>query len=252
MKKHITIAALWVAGTSLANAGTANFTFNSPIDGAEMITVASGSTDAITGNLDTVVSGATFSITQGGSKWSSVKGDIMSPYNSGYFKWNNDVALTEISGASGVAVDALKTINQGIGNYFAASTAVPQVVTLSGLTANTDYSITTIWGPVSSRWILNFTKGTFVDGRYGVLNLNSAHSTAWESFDALSGPNSGFTIYGVVTTVRSDESGTISFTGTSNSEIAFLSVSTIPEPSAFGLLAGVGALALAVSRRRRK
>lgn len=252
MKKHITIAALLVAGTSLANAGTANFTFNSPIDGATNITVAFRSTETVTGSLDMIVSGAKIEISQGGDfGWSTVRGDIVSPYNSSSLKWNNDVALSEISSVSGITVDALKNITQGIGDYFGPS-GNSQVVTLSGLAANTEYAITTIWGPVGKSWKLDFTQGSFVEGYYGNLILSQTHNTEWEKFDELSGPSSGISICGVKTIVRSDETGNISFTGTSNSEIAFVSVSAIPEPSAFGMLAGVGALALAVSRRRRK
>ena len=252
MKKHISIAALLVAGTSLANAGTASFTFNSPIDGATNITVNSGSTETITGSLDTVVSGAKFELSQGGDSWDSVKGDIISFYNTpSSVRWNNDVLLSEISSVSGVSVEALKTITQGVGNYFTFKN--PQVVTLSGLDANTEYSITTIWGPVNNSWKLDFTQGTFVEGHYGyVCSSGNSSDVEWEKFEELSGPSSGFKWYGVKTVVRSDGTGTISFNTSSRSEISFLSVSTIPEPSAFGLLAGLGALALTVSRRRRK
>ncbi len=38
----------------------------------------------------------------------------------------------------------------------------------------------------------------------------------------------------------------------SNGDVISLAVATIPEPSAFGMLAGLGALALVASRRRRK
>lgn len=252
MKKHISIAFLFIAGTSLASAGTASFTFNSPIDGATNITVNSGSKETITGSLDSVVSGATFALSQGGTvAWSTVKGDIISSYNSSYLTWDNNVALSEISSVSGVSSEALKTITQGVGDYFGAS-GNPQVVTLSGLDANAEYAITTIWGPVSASWKLDFTQGTFIEGYYGALKLLGGSSSEWEKFEELSGVADRILIYGVKTIVRSDDTGSISFTGTQNSEIAFLSVSTIPEPSAFGLLAGLGALALTVSRRRRK
>lgn len=251
MKKHISIAFLFVAGTSFASAGTASFTFNSPIEGATSITVNGGSKETITGSLESVVSGATFALSQGGvAGWGTVKGDIISPYNSSYSKWNNDVALSEISSDSGISVDALKGITQGIGD-FSEPSGNPQVVMLSGLDANTEYAITSIWGPLSASWKLDFTQGSFVEGYYGCLWMDQINGVEWEKFEELSGPSSGFSIYGIKTIVRSDDTGSISFTGTVNSEIAFLSVSTIPEPSEFGLIAGIGAIVLSVSRRRR-
>ena len=255
MKKHISIAALLVAGTSLANAGTASFTFNSPIDGATNIPVNSGSTETITGSLDTVASGAKFELSQGGDSWETAVPDLvvglsMYPYNSGSYKWSNDVALSEISSVTGISVDAFKNIERGVGNCF-SGTGAPQVVTLSGLDANTEYAITTIWGPLRSSWKFDVTQGAFVEGYYGSLRLNGPSKVAWGSLEEL--PSTIGSAYAVKTIVRTDDTGAISFTGTGGySEIGFLSVSTIPEPSAFGLLAGVGALALAVSRRRRK
>ena len=251
MKKHISIAALLVAGTSLANAGTASFTFNSPIDGATNITVNSGSTETITGSLDTVVSGAKFELSQGGDSWETAVPDLAAgmnayPYNFGSYKWSNDVALSEISSVTGISVDAFKNIERGVGNCF-SGTGAPQVVTLSGLDANTEYAITTIWGPLLSSWKFDVTQGSFVEGYYGSLWSDGQ----WESLGEL--PVTVGSAYAVKTIVRTDDTGTISFKETGGrTEIGFLSVSAIPEPSAFGMLAGVGALALAVSRRRRK
>jgi len=62
--------------------------------------------------------------------------------------------------------------------------------------------------------------------------------------------------------VTPNSEGTISFklwtgsdinaNGNMGTQIAFFGISTIPEPSAFGLLAGLGAVAFAVSRRKRR
>ena len=253
MKKHISIAALLVAGTSLANAGTASFTFNSPIDGATNIPVNTGSTETITGSLDTVASGAKFELSQGGARWDSssrilYESFFFISYNVDSHKWSNDVVLSEISSITGISVDALKTIEEGVGNCL-SDTANPLVVTLSGLEANTEYAITTIWGPSRANWKFDVTQGSFVEGYCGDLWSNG--SRGWESLGEF--PSDLGSAYAVKTIVRTDDTGTISFKETGGrTEIGFLSVSAIPEPSAFGMLAGVGALALAVSRRRRK
>jgi len=53
--------------------------------------------------------------------------------------------------------------------------------------------------------------------------------------------------------VTSSSEGKLVFNATSKPGFALIAISdSIPEPSAFSLLAGIGAIALAVSRRRRK
>lgn len=123
-----------------------------------------------------------------------------------------------------------------------------QIVRFSGLEANTEYSITTIYGIIQETWHLDFISGSFVSGSYGAVNKE----TEWKEFTDLKGDAAlGNTIWGISFVARTDEDGTLAFTPTSgNTEISLLSISTIPEPSAFGFIAG--ALALVASRRRRR
>ena len=95
---------------------------------------------------------------------------------------------------------------------------------------------------------MDFISGSFVSGSYGAVN----NETEWKEFTDLKGDAAlGYQIWGISFVARTDEDGTLAFTPTSgNTEISLLSISTIPEPSAFGFIAG--ALALVASRRRRR
>lgn len=181
------------------------------------------------------------------------KGDIGSPF----YGLKNETALNALSGNTGVSAEALKSLQGGIGRLLTPNS--PISVSFSGLEANSEYSISTIFGfstSNSSPAVLSVTSGSFVSGNYGFLSGTGSDIVAWDSFSGTISTSQNYTLgtVGASFTVQSDADGNISFNiggGSASGEIAFLSVTPVPEPSAFGLLAGAGALALVAARRRR-
>lgn len=96
---------------------------------------------------------------------------------------------------------------------------------------------------------------TLLEGlsNYGIWNLyDRAEDAKTISSETLS--NAGYECVGLVKDASEIGEGQygLLYTDNSSSVTVKLVVNAIPEPSAFGILAGMGALALAVSRRRRR
>ena len=258
MKKYITVAALLAAGTAFANADVVAV-FNCGGVGARgtWMDTTKGWTNA---TQDGTYSGSFNNVRSGsGITLSSTGSGLLSTDDDGSFTANDDVA-----GTPKEIPDALPTLSSDVFGSDAYDTLWGGSVDLygtgqttfklGGLTANTDYTVylfcaranannggSATWTTETSgaAWSVTTADGTtsgstvYADGSTTGQNASivkvSFNTGTADSFVFDSGLNASFTLNGIV-----------------------VETSSIPEPSAFGLLAGLGALALVASRRRRK
>lgn len=260
MKKLIASATLFAASTMLASAASVAYTFNltNTIDNATNISAKGcgngGNTscdDAVHwsldgGNAKVVVS------TSAGKLWDTVQ-NSSNEYNGISVIASNSYAQTMFTYA-GISTEDISKITNGTNNGAQVDTTTFGV---SGLIANTTYTVTMLITPKQGSAAISWTTGTFVSGSYAY--GNSAQQT-------ISGTDTTTLVLSSMSVVElkltTDSSGAFNINllngSASNSSgktsIGFFAITgdVIPEPSAFGLFAGVGALALAVSRRRRK
>ena len=234
MKKCITIAALLAAGTAFVNAADLTSTFADKQTDSIALNVAG--IDGVTGTvaLDSLDGGVTFQ-TSGAAGGDSA---FFSP-NTNVGNGNTWTAtFTYDFGAESLTVDAI-ALDLGIFNasgdwqganvdrYFDFS------VTLSNGTDSVEYSAE------------NIMISGVVDGYGNGLNTHYSLDLSGSELE-LSGSSVTLTL-----TVSRGESNTLGcFIGLNS--VTLKDAAAVPEPSAFGLLAGLGALALVASRRRRK
>ncbi len=234
MTKHIAIAALLAAGSAFANA-------------TEWTSIQSGS--------------SAFNQARAPGFWFSL--------DSGRLSTSSDPASTPLDAT--VALDSIElawtTSTSGVNVTcgFVLTDEALQIVAVSGTTAtstqNGNATIDFGGAAISS----SATYSVWFVGTDALADL-SAESTLDLSTDVLSGsqtaPGIKFANY-VNTDLDSDgslgvwheiENGAADKWNTQYAPVVTVKTSTsaVPEPSAFGLLAGLGALALAASRRRRK
>ena len=242
MKKYITLAALLAAGTACANAADYSFA-------TEGWTLERNRTEGAATLFS--ISGDDNSMSLTNSNWSqslayiAAEGDLVSfsfdmiyQGNGSYtfsligdnisfvFGKNYDAGTYEYAKADGVSDDSK------VAYIFKLADAQNKTAYVAG--TNTNVNVTTgevlnVSGVIDENNKLDLTVGTTV---IDDIDLGLANGAAFKL-------------------------NTIGFYGdgannTSNVKFSNLKVSVIPEPSAFGLLAGVGALALVASRRRRK
>ncbi|MGN0834690.1 MAG: PEP-CTERM sorting domain-containing protein [Candidatus Spyradosoma sp.] len=247
MKNIITITSLLVAGAALANAATTY------IDFANVTDTSTTSADVlkVTASLGTDIS----------TELKALDGTLVATLTS--------LTMSNIGSVGDAKV--LATLSDTAQNYFDEDmgfvwkdsisnyndNATPLTATFT-LSANTDYTV------------------ALLGGRNGAL---ASYSDAFSNLSLTLGSTA---LAGIMYDGTSDTTGTAfasSYTGTgdlsSNQQLIVwtfstgaiaetltlhsdngtynaLSISAVPEPSAFGLLAGLGALALAGTRRRRK
>ena len=266
MKKYITVAALLAAGTAFANADVVAV-FNFGRNGAEtwMDQNHSGWTndtqsangEAISATAKDITLSSTDSKIAGtgeGGSFSAASGASSRPYTI-------PDALKNLS--TSVLGSDYDTLWGGSVNMWDAGSAT---FTLSGLIANTKYTVylfsaranphnTTggfvTWGASEGSPTATWTTYTY-NGTSVVSSVPGNSATV--QFDGSSeGQNA--TIVKLEFTTGTE--GSFSFDSGTSAKFTLNGMvvdqgSTIPEPSAFGLLAGLGALALVASRRRRK
>ena len=267
MKKYITVAALLAAGTAFANADVVAV-FNCGGTGARgtwMDTSKEGWTSA---TQDGTTAGS-FNVTASGSNitLSSTGSGLLSTGDNGSF-----TADADAPGTPKPIPDALPTLSSGVfgkntydtlwGGSVNLYDAGQTTLTLGGLTANTEYTVYLFSARANgdTNGSVEWSSTTNSDADWSVWTLGDSGaaeqadgSTVWFDGDE-NGKNASIV---EVTFTTGAEQTSISFS-TGNSQrftlngIVVDQGSTIPEPSAFGLLAGLGALALVASRRRRK
>ena len=266
MKKYITVAALLAAGTAFANAEVVAV-FNCGHSGnAGWMTSQDDWTPATLGNYY-----GNINVSAGEDGISlSLSGDTLGGTGKGgSFTANNNTA----AGGPYAIPPALTTLSQGVfkdstyntlwGGSVNMWNAGSATLKLGGLTANTEYTVYLFSARANtdnnnSGGSVKWTSTSDVDWSVWMLGDSGAAEEADGSTVWFDGDHDGKNASIVeVTFTTGAEQTSISFS-TGNSQrftlngIVVDQGSTIPEPSAFGLLAGLGALALVASRRRRK
>lgn len=124
--------------------------------------------------------------------------------------------------------------------------SVTSYITLEGFTAGETYTVVAVVAAYANTPTVTFSSGNIVSFAY--YDLSEEDSSVVTTGTSLTAETS--TAYLIIAEVTADSDGTIAISG--GSKTGFNLVAIVPEPSAFGLLAGVGALAFAASRRRRR
>ena len=229
MKKHLTAAALLAAGSMFANA------------------------DVI--SLDPTGSGTT------GQNAEGIAAEDVWGYdlNAWHGTWENDALVNQVSFSEGSLSLQIGAASDGAGNFAAVKFAMDAAGTAT-LTFDYEYASTwggtknlvvnyvcTVYGFTEDGTSVQLASETFIDGvTVSDIVVDQTVNNVSLSFAS----DASYAAYGVI--FNANEAGG------SNGGVAVqisnvqVSYSTIPEPSAFGLLAGLGAMALVASRRRRK
>ena len=244
MKNIIAITSLLAAGTALANAG-------------ESIVIDVNNSDfTVNGSTATkLIEGLTISITASGSLTTSVTiaGDATKA------GWYDSTKSTLFVGDNAWGLDASST-------YLVSgkSSSSALTVTISGYESNqAGIELSFVAGVPfegAGTWANYATLGGVNSTVAGTAYYVGYYNGSGKNLETIDLPTTGtVTPFSAViydfSGLTADASGTISFTvdgiDSHSAGLSAIKVSTIPEPSAFGLLAGLGALALVASRRRR-
>ena len=268
MKKYITVAALLAAGTAFANAEVvAVFNCGGNNGGRDAwMDTTQGWTRATLGT-----SGGSFDVTASGSditlSSTTVTGVFSSTGPGGSFTAGNN---TDNNGPYAIP-EALLTLSndvlgEGYGTLWGGSTNLygtgQTTFTLGGLKENTDYTVYLFSARAnngSNNGGGSVTWTTNTDGAsWSVWTIGDSGSAEEKSGSTVQadGSTTGDNASIVKVTFNTGDATEFAFDSGSNAAFTLngivVETSSIPEPSAFGLLAGLGALALVASRRRRK
>ena len=255
MKKYITVAALLAAGSALANAATVLTTTFSNANQATATSVAlsNAGLSVTSASVSSLVSGT--SAAEGSTLSLETTGTAGT--NASFFSPDNNVGsgnpwTVTFSYDFGTESISVANVDLGVNLYDGSGNWQSDNMDNGNLIEGENYrgfsftlSFIDADGNVSS------TLGTLSSTRVALTgNGGSAPQTV-----TLSGTGSEISLSGqvdvVLTVQQSSDNGNVGCYLGLNS-IAYNDASGIPEPSAFGLLAGLGALALVASRRRRK
>jgi len=261
MKKLFSVVAILAASTMLANAASVAFTFNLG-DGVSVgdaknlnaNNLGTGPGTKVTGLLEEQTketmkklgNNASLSVTvTTGKIWGGIESSNPTPFTTTTLS-SNTAALSIL----GLTAENLQKINYGMQDAAGGATTTFNV---TGLNANTTYNVSLLIGIASgSSAQISWDTGNLVSGlyAYGASATQTISGTSY-TFQSSQVP------VAVSLKITTNDSGAFNVSmkndGSSKSSIGYFGISemTIPEPSAFGLLAGLGAIALAVSRRRR-
>ena len=229
MKKHITVAALLAAGCMFANA------------------------DVI--SLDPAGSGTT-----GENSAGILPSDVWGyDLNAWHGTWENEWLANQVgfSAENGISMQ-LGAASEGEGNFAAVKFAMDAAGTA---TLTFDYEYASTWGGTKNL-VVNYVctvygfaedgtskelaSETFIDG----VTVSAVTEGETGNLSLSFASDASYAAYGVI--FNANEAGGSNGGVAVSIDNVQVSYSAIPEPSAFGLLAGLGALALVASRRRRK
>ncbi|MGF0068585.1 PEP-CTERM sorting domain-containing protein [Candidatus Spyradosoma sp. SGI.093] len=236
MKNIIAITSLLAAGTLLANAATA-------VQNEDSGWTLSGSGAEVNSLFSEILAGSDYQV-----------GDAFSID----FKVTSSTFDGYTSGSVATLADSYYLFSQA-GSYLGLSASTSNLRNASNVdpgakaatstdTTNLLHTITTNSGELAYGWVSLNTAGTgsnasglintqisiSTDGANSVILLNFSNASVYDTKIELVG-----TVLDATKFAFSDKISAVDFT------------TSIPEPSAFGLLAGLGALALAGTRRRR-
>jgi len=254
-KKVITAAAFLAASTMLANAASVLYTFNLtdvPSNVTANINCNDGRT-TMEQEMTTLKSGAKWSFSSSaGGTWNS--STVYNPFSNNISTLASNIEAQAMFSTVGINADDISKLTDGFHTGNASGTST---FTVSGLDTNTTYVVTMLVGSVANntKFNIKWSGGEFEGGSYAY--ENSAKTLITTAETSLASENLSVVELKLKT---GSENGNFTITlengGSANSggktAVGLFAVSTIPEPSAFGLLAGLGAIALAVSRRRRR
>lgn len=242
MKKLLTCAALLAASAALSSAASVVSYDLSTLTGVPSSAGTTYSIGEIGTLLDETVS-LTWNCTGSAKIWKN-SDDSTTVENSYAVAALNELGVTAIS-----VGDIVTTSGYGAGS-------ATQTLVVSGLTAGDTYTIAVVVGCNTGTATYSISGGTLVSYTYYELSSDSDEGTSSSDSSSddevvLSLEVSPSDAYLVVADITADDDGTISIAGVGSTKAAFGLFAIVPEPSAFALLAGVGALAFAASRRRR-
>lgn len=232
MKKYITIAALLAAGTTFANADAVELALPNNTNLTQTSTM--GTTwEAI---LDKV-SKSNYGAYAGGQN-----GWITNWPQNGEGTWDAATGTITLCGRSGVAGDAFALV---LGSEIEAGTKISSF-TFDALGVSTN----TLNGTITMGFAVADTNGNYVKSEGGV-TFNSKNGSGKITLDLTESLTwaDGYKVLAVLDGLSGSATTAYNITGIS---VSYEIAPQVPEPSAFGLLAGLGALALVASRRRRK
>ena len=261
MKNYITVAALLAAGTAFANADVVTIAENFFGDSNQTATFKGGQWGKPFNGIWTADSDASGGVFGAGTTDFSVVyqygirgGDAAAAWSAGTLYYGtasnkpvvsgNDPSLTVVDGSA--SITNIHYTGQG-----ATVAVIQNTISAADLQSVTDLSLNfTVSGNAVDLAVFYLADGGDGDDvkRLGLWDYSSAGTYSLEfEYSAIDATKDGT----FVVAVRLDGVGAWSGVG-SASDLTWSGTAAIPEPSAFGLLAGLGALALVASRRRRK
>ena len=270
MKKYITVAALLAAGTAFANAdvvavfncGGSDATSSQWMDrnqtGWKLAQMGDGGNGSESFNVRSE-SGITLSLSAGAGVLSRTGSGGSFTVGTAGDNGPYEIPGTLTTLSQGVLGNGYDTLWGGAVNLWDAGSAT---LTLGGLKANTEYTVYLFSARANAH---NSGNGGFVtwsttdsvSASWSVITADGASSESPEATVQFDGSSTGANASIVKVSFTTGAETSVSFSTGDSQRFTLNGIvvdqgQTIPEPSAFGLLAGLGALALVASRRRRK
>ena len=242
MKKLITITSLLIAGTALANAESLVLPNSGNATGT-----GTNSGPNLVGDISNIFSYGTYRDSDTGKLYVSSNQNGLGNYPQGdEGKWSNvdGVGTITLCGRGGAGGDHVAFV---LGSEIAAGTQLISLTLNAGAISDESYvsSYRLVVGLLdASGTLLGSEVSTYdTDSDLASVTVNFATAVTW---------NTGYKIIaGVVGNGNSALSNTKTYS-ISGISASYTVSPSVPEPSAFGLLAGAGALALVAARRRRQ